>query len=170
MARYYKHYDIIYPQKEILKTALSLEYTRGADQAGILWPVDEARVPESCDWAQALSDFTKGSIDVKRIFFSRVHTGGLPIHRDHGRQCALNFFISGDFENTYNIFVDDFDQEIERFNGTMPALMNTRQFHGVINHSKEPRIVLSASFYEPYSRISNKKFYQNNEVFYIKDA
>lgn len=167
--RYFKKYNIVWPHSQILETALSLDYTRGSDQAGILWPVDEARVPPECEWAQALVDFTKGRVSIDRLFFSKVHQGGLPIHRDHGRQCALNFFVTGDFDNTYNIFVDDFDSIIEKFNGSEPALINTRQFHGVINHTDEPRIVLSVSFYEPYLRIINKKFHQNNEVFYIKN-
>jgi len=165
MGRYYKQYNISWPEQEIEKTAFELEYERGADRAGILWPVDEAKAPE-CNWSKALEDFTGSQIS--RMFFSKVHWGGLPIHRDHNRLCALNFFVSGDFENSHNLFVDDFDEPVETFNGNKPALMNTRQFHGVQNRTEQPRIVLSVSFYEPYKIIKQRGF-NNNEVFYIND-
>ena len=163
MGRYYTQYDIKYPLEAIRETALEQQYHRGADRAGILWPVEEARIPKT-PWAEALADFT-GS-EISKMFFSKVHWGGLPIHRDHNRLCALNFFVVGDFENSYNLFVDDFDEPIEQFNGTAPALMNTRQFHGVTNKTDSDRIVLSVSFYQPYKLIKQRGF-DNNEMFYV---
>lgn len=165
MGRYYKKYNMIWPREQILETANTVSYKQGHDRAGILWPVDEAPIPK-CDWADALSKFTGSTVN--RMFFSRVHWGGLPIHRDHNRLCCLNFFITGDFENSYNLFVDDFDEPIEEFNGTSPTLMNTRQFHGIKNKTNQPRIVLSVSFYEPYKIIEQRGF-KNNEVFYINE-
>ena len=160
----FKKYNIVWPKQQVVDTALSLTYTRGSDKAGILWPVDEARVPD-CDWAYALEEFTNSKIN--RMFFSKVHYGGLPIHRDHNRLCALNFPVTGDFLNSNNLFVDDFDELVEEYNGNEVTLMNTRQFHGVQNKTEHPRIVLSVSFYEPYKIIKNKKF-KNNEVFYVQ--
>jgi hypothetical protein len=162
--RYYYKYDIVWPKKDVLKTALECNFERGQDRAGILWPVEESRVPK-CKWSEALQDFT--GQHVKRMFFSKIHWGGLPIHRDHNRLCALNFPVTGDFENSYNIFVDDFDDEIERFNGEEVALLNTRQFHGVTNKTEHDRIVLSVSFYEPFRNVRDRDF-KNNEVFYVQ--
>ena len=104
--RYFQKYNIVWPKKQIVQSAFDAEYHRGEDQAGIQWPVDESRVPV-CEWSEALSDFTQSPI--KQMFFSKIHWGGLPIHRDHNRLCALNFPVIGDFENSTNIFVDDFD-------------------------------------------------------------
>jgi len=161
--RYFQKYNIVWPKKQIVQSALDAEYHRGEDRAGIQWPVDESRVPV-CEWSEALSDFTQSPI--KQMFFSKIHWGGLPIHRDHNRLCALNFPIIGDFENSTNIFVDDFDEPLETFNGEEPALINTRQFHGVTNKTDQERIVLSVSFYEPFKRIKERGF-KNNEVFYV---
>lgn len=161
--RYFQKYNIVWPKKQIVQSALDAEYHRGEDRAGIQWPVDESRVPV-CEWSEALSDFTQSPI--KQMFFSKIHWGGLPIHRDHNRLCALNFPVIGDFENSNNIFVDDFDEPLETFNGEEPALINTRQFHGVTNKTDQERIVLSVSFYEPFKRIKERGF-KNNEVFYV---
>jgi len=161
--RYFQKYNIVWPKKQIIQSALDAEYHRGEDRAGIQWPVDESRVPV-CEWSEALSDFTQSPI--KQMFFSKIHWGGLPIHRDHNRLCALNFPVIGDFENSTNIFVDDFDEPLETFNGEEPALINTRQFHGVTNKTDQERIVLSVSFYEPFKRIKERGF-KNNEVFYV---
>lgn len=161
--RYFQKYNIVWPKKQIIQSALDAEYHRGEDRAGIQWPVDESRVPV-CEWSEALSDFTQSPI--KQMFFSKIHWGGLPIHRDHNRLCALNFPVIGDFENSTNIFVDDFDEPLETFNGAEPALINTRQFHGVTNKTDQERIVLSVSFYEPFNRIKERGF-KNNEVFYV---
>ena len=161
--RYFQKYNIVWPKKQIVQSALDAEYHRGEDRAGIQWPVDESRVPV-CKWSEALSDFTQSPI--KQMFFSKIHWGGLPIHRDHNRLCALNFPVAGDFENSTNIFVDDFDEPLETFNGEEPALINTRQFHGVTNKTDQERIVLSVSFYEPFKRIKERGF-KNNEVFYV---
>jgi aspartyl/asparaginyl beta-hydroxylase (cupin superfamily) len=161
--RYFQKYNIVWPKKQIVQSALDAEYHRGEDRAGIQWPVDESRVPV-CEWSEALSDFTQSPI--KQMFFSKIHWGGLPIHRDHNRLCALNFPVIGDFENSTNIFVDDFDEPLETFNGEEPALINTRQFHGVTNKTDQERIVLSVSFYEPFKRIKERGF-KNNEVFYV---
>ena len=68
-----------------------------------------------------------------------------------------------------NIFVDDFDERIEEFNGEDPALINTRQFHGVTNKTNVDRIVLSVSFYEPFKRIKQRGF-KDNEVFYVQKS
>ncbi len=164
--KYFQKLDLAWPKHEIVQSAFEADYTRGEDQAGIQWPVDESRVPE-CDWSKALSDFTQTPI--KQMFFSKIHWGGLPIHRDHNRLCALNFPIAGDFENSMNIFVDDFDERIEEFNGEDPALINTRQFHGVTNKTDVDRIVLSVSFYEPFKRIKQRGF-KDNEVFYVQKS
>jgi aspartyl/asparaginyl beta-hydroxylase (cupin superfamily) len=163
MSRYYKKYNLNWPKLDIINSAITAEYKQGCDSAGIHWPVDESRVPVT-DWSTALSEFTNSPIS--NMFFSKVHWGGLPIHRDHNRLCALNFPIIGDFNGSMNIFVDDFDQRIEEFNGPAPCLMNTRQFHGVTNKTNTDRIVLSVSFYEPYRRILNRTF-NNNEIFYV---
>lgn len=162
--RYFKKYNIGWPKQKVIETALQLKYERGADRAGILWPVDEARLLKT-EWSNALEDFTGSNIN--KIFFSKVHWGGLPIHRDHNRLCALNFPVVGDFNNSVNLFVDDFDEPIEEFNGEEVALINTRQFHGVKNKTNFDRIVMSVSFYEPYKIIKNKGFL-NNEVFYVQ--
>jgi|TARA_R110000823_G_scaffold257117_2_gene378908 hypothetical protein len=164
--RYFEKLNLVWPKYEIIQSALSAEYSRGEDQAGIQWPVDECRVLE-CPWSEALSNFTQAPI--RQMFFSKVHWGGLPIHRDHNRLCALNFPIVGDFENSMNIFVDDFDERIEQFNGEQPCLMNTRQFHGVTNKTNTDRIVLSVSFYEPFKKIKQRGF-NNNEVFYVQKS
>ena len=163
---YHKKFDIAWPKELIKSYALEAEYKRGHDSAGILWPVDEAGV-EEWDWVLALEDFT--GVYPERMFFSRVHHGGLPIHRDHGRQCALNFPVTGDFENSMNIFVDDFDQIVEQFNGEEPTLINTRQLHGVINKTSVERIVLTVSFYQLFNEVKNMKF-NNNEVFYVRES
>ena len=164
--RYFQKYNIVWPKKQIVQSALDAEYHRGEDRAGIQWPVDESRVPV-CEWSEALSDFTQSPI--KQMFFSKIHWGGLPIHRDHNRLCALNFPVIGDFENSTNIFVDDFDEPLETFNGAEPALINTRQFHGVTNKTKLDRIVLSVSFYESFKRIKQRGF-KDNEVFYVQKS
>ena len=83
------------------------------------------------------------------------------------RQCALNFPVVGDFDNSMNIFVDDHDQLLEKFNGEEPALINTRQFHGVTNKTDKDRIILSVSFHESFEIIKQRGF-RNNEVFYVQ--
>ena len=170
MSKYYQKYNIAWPKQDIVQFALQANFKQAQDQAGILWPCDESMLGVKADrplnqWSEALIDFTQSEIG--RMYFSKVHWGGLPIHRDHKRQCALNFPVVGDFDNSMNIFVDDHDQLLEKFNGEEPALINTRQFHGVTNKTDKDRIILSVSFHESFEIIKQRGF-RNNEVFYVQ--
>tara|TARA_B100000073_G_C23296300_1_gene396672 strand:+ start:87 stop:386 length:300 start_codon:yes stop_codon:yes gene_type:complete len=88
--------------------------------------------------------------------FSKVHWGGLPIHRDHSKLCSLNFPLVGDFNNSSIIFVDDFNDPIEEFSGEEVYLINTRQLHGVKNKTDKDRITLTIGFDRPFDTIKGK--------------
>ena len=150
MFKYCKKYSLSWPKSEIVKSCLEAEYHRGVDRHGIQWPVDEAPVPTN-SWSEALSNITQSPISSMK--FSKVHYGGLPVHRDHSKLCSLNFPLVGDFSNSSIIFVDDFNEPLEEYDGEEVYLINTRQLHGVKNKTDKDRITLTIGFDRPFETI-----------------
>jgi hypothetical protein len=151
--KYSKRYNFSWPKSEIIKSCLAAKYHRGVDQHGIQWPVDEAPVPTT-SWSKALSKVTQTPLN--QMKFSKVHSGGLPIHRDHSKLCSLNFPLVGDFNNSSIIFVDDFNEPLEEISCEEIYLINTRQLHGVKNETEKERITLTIGFDSPYKIIKER--------------
>ncbi len=174
----YYHFlkDVCFPHRELLEIAEKLPescWLRGKCRNGIAWPVMESRnIPEHRVF-DSLIDFL--NVDSKtaklnhNVFFSKIFPGGLPVHYDQSRSCALNFPLSG--ERSETIFVDYNDRILDRFTiveesaSHPPILINTKQRHGVIysEGSRNSRILLSFSIYEPFEDIVNK--YENGLLF-----
>lgn len=159
---YCKKYNFSWPKSQIVKTCLDVKYHKGVDRHNIQWPVDEAYVPIT-DWSKALRDFTQTPISSMK--FSKVHWGGLPVHRDHSKLCSLNFPLVGDFNKSSIIFVDDFNETLEECNNEEIYLINTRQFHGVKNKTDTDRITLTVGFDRPFSIIKELSF-KDNDLFH----
>jgi hypothetical protein len=156
-AKYSKRYNFSWPKSEIIKSCLEATYHRGIDQHGILWPVDEAPVPTT-SWSEALSKVTQTPLN--QMKFSKVHSGGLPGHRDFSKLCSLNFPLVGDFNNSSILFLDDFNEILEEISGEEVYLINTRQLHAVKNKTKKERITLTVGFDSPYSTIKERLKYE----------
>jgi aspartyl/asparaginyl beta-hydroxylase (cupin superfamily) len=65
----------------------------------------------------------------------------------------LNFPLVGDFSNSSIIFVDDFNEPLEEYDGEEVYLINTRQLHGVKNKTDKDRITLTIGFDRPFETI-----------------
>jgi hypothetical protein len=183
-----KNYSLPLPTVEFPKTSLLemlealplSDWEHGCDRNGIYWPVHECRSLPDNELTHSLLSFLNAEergIQLNRnIFVSRVHPGGLPVHSDHHRLCALNFYLSG--ENSKMIFVDDFDNVLEAFDsnpqegvGESCYLLNTMQKHGVtypINASQQ-RYTLTISLYNHFDKIRTEilegRFFRSNEHF-----
>jgi len=116
------------------------------------WPIDENNsFDRNHEFYKMLIENINVSVDEKRIYFSRVHSGGIPNHWDFENFTKLQFpvicdEIDDDWSKTPVVFIDQFDQIVEKVEHTnnVPILYSANYMHGTVKSlkNKNDRITL----------------------------
>ena len=112
------------------------------------WPIDENNsFDRNHEFYKMLIEKINVSVDEKRIYFSRVHPGGIPNHWDFENFTKLQFPVvndnfGNDWSETPVIFIDQFDQIVEKVDHTnnTPIMYSANYMHGTIKSLKNKEI------------------------------
>jgi len=145
-------------------------------------------VPQN--WYAILKDYLESMITIPVGSLTLLNTsanGSSPWHSEgpntFGRQCALNFMVSGDFQNSYvqwctrgdeDIFTNDSrgawweDNNMEvlaehRMTEGSATIYNTMHWHRVFNFTDKDRMVISMAINTPIEEIFD--IYNSGEFF-----
>lgn len=103
-------------------------------------------------------------VDTDRIYFSRVHPGGMPNHWDYENFTKLQFPVicdeeDGDWSKTPLLFVDKFDQVVEKIDHSenVPIIYSSTFMHGTFKNleNKNDRITLVVDLKLWFGRIED---------------
>ena len=132
------------------------------------------------DWHTVIKNYLDNKLNIKIGSITLLNTnanGSSPWHSEgpnlFGRQCALNFMVSGDFEKSYVQWSKISDDDIllndtkgawwendnmellgeHRMTPRKATIYNTMHWHRVFNFTEENRIVISAAINNPIEEV-----------------
>jgi hypothetical protein len=152
------------------------------DKLTNLWTMDENNsFDKNHDFYQCLVKNINVPIDENRIYFSRVHPGGMPNHWDYENFTKLQFpVICDNKENNWTstplMFIDKFDQVVEKVDhgSGYPIIYSSTYMHGTYKNieNKNERITLVVDLKFWFGRVrsdynQNKLFLDNKAFWYV---
>jgi|TARA_B100000212_G_scaffold135514_1_gene101927 hypothetical protein len=144
------------------------------------WPIDENNTfDRTHEFYKQLQQNINVDIDEDRIYFSRVHPGGIPNHWDFENFTKLQFPVicdepDDDWSKTPILFIDQFDQIVERVEHTnnTPIIYSANYMHGTAKSlkNKNDRITLVVDIKFWFERVKIKYYegtlFTNNKAFW----
>jgi hypothetical protein len=125
-------------------------------------------------WFEELISLFNPPIHYSDIFFTRTPPPGIPPHIDRNRPAAINFPVTGTFDNSPMVWFKDFDRETlcEEYhhsykspvtNDLSAVLFNPQKIHGVLNENDTDRCLLSV-WWRDHSFEEIKKLWSEGEL------
>jgi len=144
------------------------------------WPIDENNsFDRNHEFYKFLKENILVEIDETRIYFSRVHSGGIPNHWDFENFTKFQLPVicdepDNDWSKTPIIFIDQFDQIVESVshNNNVPVLYSCNYMHGTIKSlsNKNERITLVVDLKYWFPRVRKRylkgRLFTNNKAFW----
>ena len=165
---------------DLYKTVDQTKWVHRQDKLPQYWPIDEnSTFDRNHEFYRLLKENIHADIDETRVYFSRVHPGGIPNHWDFENFTKLQFPVTCDEEdNDWSkspiIFIDQFDQVVEKVEHTnnTPIIYSANYMHGTIksldNTNDRITFVVDIKYWfaRVRSKYNNGTLFTNNKAFW----
>lgn len=154
-----------------------VSWQKAIDKNGNMWNLEECKlIKEEYSILREIEEGLQCEFKKASFFLSKILPGGLVNHIDHRKWCNLLFPISGPFEESPLLFVDQFNNIVEKYEFKKndygqfdPIIFNTRMMHYVKLSSENtmPRVSLIMNLYDwpedLFKKVDNKEIWKNTK-------